>query len=172
MQEPSLKPDDFLPLDEALNFTDDDIAHNREGRLSARQIRRLQTRNIVSLLGGSLMSVALIGFGAWLVTQGAVVFGGVFILLGTGLFLAVRSGRGKRTAEAALGEIQQIQGPMTLSTAEFKNPNGVMIEYRVQVGEEVFVVSRDAFIAFNEAEADTFTLYYLPTLRVIMSAEP
>jgi hypothetical protein len=163
--------DDFLPLDEALNFTAEDLDANRDGRLSKRQTARLRARNGFGLIIGNLLVLALVGGGLWIVTLGSAVTGSLLVMAGGGLFVLSRRGRGDYVAAVDAGAVDTETGALTLDTRDYKNPNGVMTEYLVTVGTETFVVSQDAYIAFSETPAERFTVYYLPGARILLSAE-
>ena len=175
MNDVSQHQDDFLPLDEALGFSEADLAANRAGQLSETQAQRLRRRDRTGLIVGNIVAIGLLGGGMWLVSGGLVGFGALLIVLGGSLFLLTRWGRGDYTAETVSGTVEIVRGQLVLDTAEYKNPNGLVTEYRVRVGDEVFVISRDAFIALSEARQSDdhpFALYYLPRLRMLLSAEP
>ncbi len=163
--------DDFLPLDEAIGFTADDLTANRDGQLSERQTARLRARNGLGLIIGNVLVLALVGGGLWIVTQGGAFVGSLLVMLGGGLFVLSRRGRGDYVATVDAGAVTSTQGALKLDTKDYKNPNGVTTEYLVTVGAETFVVSRDAYIAFSEAPAESFSVYYLPGARILLSAE-
>ena len=163
--------DDFLPLDEALAFTADDLAANRDGHVSERQRAKLRARNSLGLIIGNLLIPGLVGGGLWIATQGGLLSGGLLLALGAGLFVLSRRGRGDYMAAVKAGAVTAERGTLHLDTKDYKNPNGVTTEYLVTVGGETFVVSQDAYIAFSETAATHFTIYYLPVARILLSAE-
>lgn len=161
--------DDRPSLADALNFTDDDLTANRAGRLSDVQSTRLRARAGYTTLAGALIALALAGGGFWLIALGATLAALALFALAAGLFVLTRWGRGTAAAEVAAGAVACVSGEAVLSANDYPNPNGNVTEYVLEIGDEAFVLSRDAFAAFEDG--DTYTVYYLPGLRMVISAE-
>jgi hypothetical protein len=162
-----------LTLQQALNFTADDLLANREGRLSEMQEYRLRVRR---------QRAALIGV--------ALVLAGVFIAT-LFLFLAQRTsnsiltlvGIGVTLCNAALTGVfarhwmrlnADIRGGTVLMTEGVlervvKPVSRRVYNYVVRVGEVEIFVSKDTFDAFQHQQP--YTLYRAPYTGTLLSAE-
>lgn len=156
-------------LAETLNFTEEDLQANRNGRLSEEQQRRLSAQSGCSIVGSALVVLGLAGAGFWMLALGWWQLAAVFFVLAVVIGLLNRAGRGGFRAEINAGTVAIAAGEITLSANEIANPNGGVVEYLLQVNDEVFVIPRDAFAAFEDNAV--YRVYYLPQSRIVLSAE-
>jgi hypothetical protein len=163
-------PDSAQALATTLNFTEDDLKANREGRLSAAQQGRLRSQVIFGIVGAALMVLVLLGVGLWIVALGSWWVASAFFTLALLIFVLNRSGRGKFGEEVRAGAVALAAGEITLTANEVSNPNGGVTEYLLTVNGESFVIPRDAFIAFEDNAV--YRVYYLPHSRIVLAAEP
>lgn len=158
-----------LSLASGLNFTGDDLIANRNGRLSDAQAARLRSRAGCSIIVGTVLVLALAGSGIWLALAEAWLWSIAFFVMAGGLFWLNRSGRASVTTERQNGQVAMIKGEAILSADDYASPNRKMTEYILTIGDEAFVLSKDAFSAFEDG--DIYTVYYLPKARIVLSAE-
>ncbi len=159
-------------LMEALNFDTDDLARNREGRLSARQLERLrQLRGRSVLIGMGI--ILLIGFAAAL-----IVFlsqrnnSPILLLVGIGVTICNAALTGilarnwlRLNADIRAGEVASVSGSVhhTIRVA------GRVAQYLLRVDGIDITVSKPVFLAV--AEGKPYRFYRAPASRVLLSAE-
>lgn len=156
-----------------LNFTADDLAANRAGHLSPRQLQRLQRmRQRTALLGGGLV-VVLIFVATGFLFLGQQGNSGILTLIGVGITMSnivlmgimlrnwLRLGEDLRKAQALTisGKAQRI----------IRATGRRVTNYVLRVGEVPIPMSRDALKVF-EHEAE-YCVYRTPYARVLLSAE-
>lgn len=161
---------DAPTLPQALYFTEDDLAANRNGHLSDEQAAQLQARAGCSTVGNTLVTLAFVGVGFWTIGIGQWWIGALLFGLGAAVFWLGRTGRVGITTELSTRAVASATGPISLDANEYANPNGTVTEYVLEIEDQAFVLSRQAFAAFEDG--DTYTVYYLPQAHMLLSAEP
>ena len=145
-----------------LRFNDEDIAFNRDGRLSPRQRRQLLWSATWRLVLGGAISVvaALVGAItldsalAILVALAGLLYGLYFTWIGFATMV-----------DATAGAVAYVTAP--LKTREFR---GRSVNYFVDVGPITKRLKRNAFASIRSG--DTYHLYYAPGCRTLLSLEP
>ncbi|MBX3085814.1 MAG: hypothetical protein KF716_29520 [Anaerolineae bacterium] len=181
-------------LAKAFQFTADDLKLNRQGRLSPTQIARLRkeaSRRAIPIL------LVLGGLGILTILTAPVSSGELFLfllILGVPAFLTISLTVGLTEAAVAPGLVTRQTGQAhlaygiysynpPLSPEEWKQlklSNGFKIgslilglgyegSYRLAINDLEFRVSRDEHAVLNMI---VYNVYYLPTLRKIVSLEP
>jgi hypothetical protein len=162
-----------VSLSEALQFTPDDLAANREGRLSAAQSERLRHLRRRSVMVG-LSMIVLIGLVA-----AALLFvalrnqSGILQLVGIGVTItnAAITGVLARNWLRLSGDLRD--GRASALTGEARHTirvTGRIANYLLRVEREEMNVSKPVFFAFEEGRRYRF--YRAPASRVLLSAEP
>lgn len=156
-----------------LDFTAADLAANREGQLSPRQIERLQRlRRRTALLGGGLV-IALIFVATVFLFLGQQGDSQILTLVGIGVTITnvvlmslvlrswLRLGEDLQRAQALAisGKVQRV----------IRASGRRVTHYVLRVGEVSIPVSRDTLKSF-EHEA-YYRVYRTPFARVLLSAE-
>lgn len=160
-------------LMQALRFDQRDLAKNREGQLSQRQIARLQPPRVQGLalwvlLGHVAVIVAILGAIAIISQHWGFL---LVALIATGMagmpIMMVRDQRFMQpaiNADVQNGVVKAICGPTTRHTQADKRRS-----YQITIDETTFEVSSKVYSGFfQESE---YCIYYLPRSRVIVSAE-
>ncbi|MEM6280731.1 MAG: hypothetical protein AAF787_00945 [Chloroflexota bacterium] len=163
-------PNDIPTLEEALNFTADDLTVNRAGKLSAEQQSMLRNRAGIRAFAANGMSLLLAVGGFWLLGQGFWPWAALLFASAGALFYFSSRGRAAASIEVNVGDIAIVSGEAVLTTDDVSGPERKVTEHILTVGDESFVISRYAFAAFEDG--DHYHVYYLPAARIILSAEP
>jgi hypothetical protein len=181
-------------LAKAFNFTVDDLRMNRQGRLSPTQIallRRNASRTVIPIL------LVLGGLGVLTILTAPMNGNEMFMLLlalGIPAFFAISLTVGLTEAAVGPGLVAKMTGQAHLAYGMFQyNPPltpeqwkalkiafgfklgnniislGYVGAYRLAINDLEFRVSRDEHAAL---EMVLYNVYYLPTLRKIVSLEP
>ncbi|MEL6148016.1 MAG: hypothetical protein AAFV33_24855 [Chloroflexota bacterium] len=161
---------DTPTLEEALNFTADDLAANRTGQLSDEQMTMLRNRAGIRGLAANAMSLVLAGVGFWLMNQSFWQWAALLFACAGALYYFSSRGRAHAAVEVAAGEVAVVSGEVVLTTDDVSGPERKVTEHILTVGDEAFVISRYAFAAFEDG--DHYHVYYLPEARLVLSAEP
>ena len=156
-------------LAETLNFNEEDLQANRNGRLSDAQQRRLMSQSGCGIVGAAVVVLALAGVGFWILALGSWQIASIFFVLAAVIAVLNRTGRGQFRAEVQAGRVAIAAGEITLIADEIANPNGGVVEYVLEVNDEGFVIPRDAFVAFEDNTV--YRIYYLPQSRIVLAAE-
>jgi len=159
-----------LELGDVLNFTEDDVLANRDGRLSESQRRLYFQRERGGLLSGMVVIVFFALMGSFMSMNGSVWLGAVFIGISLALVVATRVGRGERVSEVNANRVACVSGQVLCERSPINSAIGRRYEHRVTIGTETFVVSLPVYEAF--IEQDHLTVYYLAYNRLILSASP
>ena len=177
-----------VSLQQALNFTDADLAENRAGRMSAAQRARMtkgQSQSRVASIVMLVIFVALIIVIAIVVlppslapqpaTSSAVppwIIGVVIVVIAGVIMLSfLRTRRGIRGLTGALLHVEGEANPKSSSYGD-ANQDGFDTIHRVRIGGVNFPVASDLQVqAFDKGRK--YRAYYVKsTLPVILSAEP
>ena len=155
-----MRPNPYLLLLGALDFSVSDLYANRRGELSAHQREQLQRQSLheIELAIAGLIALIVCGI-AFEVRLIVVVFGAACLF---SVILAVVI----RFEEDAKGVVRVVSG-----RPEFK-PAGrlpFLRPYQLRVDSEDFLVSRPVMQAFDQQHR--YRLYYAPGSRTIVSAE-
>ncbi len=151
----------------ALKFTEDDLAANMGGQLSAGQVamfkqRRSTYASFIALLFGTVAAVLLF--------ISALIFNGIVLLLACGLLFALsgllvgvvpvlKINRDLRSG------VQTVEGRVDLDTI----PTQYSASYTVNVAGKKFKVKKRAFLAFKNG--DPYRIYYAPHTKTILAAD-
>ncbi len=162
-------------LMDVLHYDDDDLEANRAGRMTQRQIKRLNQDRILLML--LWLIPALLGVGA-LSLSCMVVFAVstqhmdtlLFLLIigfGVIIWLTLYFGAKSKRLVADLREqrVEEVEGRIDLSLQYGRNN----IAYAVQVDDERFALKKPVFFAFKNG--DPYRIYYAPHSKRILSVE-
>lgn len=153
------------PLMQALNFNEDDLAANREGRLSKAQRNLLYSHQNVQntwillsfLTGCPLMLVLLLAASR----LGALILVPVMVIglaVATWFFLSQRQRFARDLADA----VHVLEGPVQLDVISEST-------YIVAIGDQELSVKKAAFLAFKNG--DPYRIYYAPHSKTVLSVE-
>jgi len=159
-----------LELGDVLNFTEEDVLANRDGRLSESQRRLYFQHARRGLLSGMVVIVFFALMGSFMSMNGSVWLGAVFIGISLALVVATRVGRAERVSEVNANRVACVSGQVLCERSPINSAIGRRYEHRVTIGTETFVVSLPVYEAF--IEQDHLTVYYLAYNRLILSASP
>lgn len=152
-------------LARVFNFTPEDLALNRAGKLSPRQKQRL-VRDGVFYAAGGLIILALLAF---MLTRGDVSLGSIIIfsliLGGMGVYLLWQAKA--HGQDAHHGIVSRMEGKVTLRVSA--GPRRSTIVYYVVRGVE-FTVPVQAYYAL--VEGLNYRLHYTPQAKKVLSLEP
>jgi hypothetical protein len=148
--------------EQAFNFTDDDLKANRKGALSERQalLIRNDAMRTAGIVCGCLLAVTILGLISARNVAGAEVQFIGFIIVACLIFafwfyvLRIEAAIRGRSVEAITGEAD-----MMLS----------MGGQRLVIGERMFTLTYSVSYAIRQGSA--YTIYWLPSLRKIVSIE-
>ena len=160
-------------LMQALRFDQRDLAKNREGQLSPRQISRLQPPRFQGLavwilLGHVALIIALLGTIAIVSQQWGLLLVALFVGGMAGMpMIMVRDQRFMRPdvgADVRKGVVKSVCGHTSRHTRPDQERS-----YYIIIDETTFEVSSKVYGGFfQEGE---YCIYYLPRSRMIVSAE-
>ena len=158
------KYEDFLMR--ALSFTEDDLALNAAGQLSAAQMNRLKTQRTttaslavaLSVIVGGLLLFAN-GYARSLAPLVMMVLIFVLFTVVTGIIPAVQMTRDLQAG------VQVAEGRVELDTI----PRRKRTVYLVKLDGQKFKVQKQTFLAFKNG--DPYRIYYAPHSRTILAAE-
>ena len=162
-----------LTLAQAIGFTPDDLAVNREGRLSEMQDYRLRVRRQRAALSG----VGLVFIGAF-IASGFIFMGrqqsnGILTLLGIGVTLCNAAITGvfarywlRLNADIRGGKVNAISGNLVRVV---KPVTRRVVNMLIRIDEVELLVSKDVFDAFEHEQR--YTLYRTPYTGTLLSAE-
>ena len=158
------KYEDFLMR--ALSFTEDDLALNAAGQLSAAQMNRLKTQRTttaslavaLSVIVGGLLLFAN-GYARSLAPLVMMVLIFVLFTVVTGIIPAVQMTRDLQAG------VQGAEGRVELDTI----PRRKRTVYLVKLDGQKFKVQKQTFLAFKNG--DPYRIYYAPHSRTILAAE-
>jgi hypothetical protein len=163
-----------------LNFTEDDLAANQQGKLSDRQQQRLARQRLGIILGGLFITGIMLLF----------CYSGVYMLFALGLhrdgmigialplcmfafaglaapfgFLVLREGWNYDVAVQE-GKLTYIQGVLQKQLRFFEKG---WVTYYVKVGDTGFRVNNGVYQAFEEGQL--YHVYYMSKTKTFLSAE-
>jgi len=160
-------------LQQALGFTSDELAANRNGQLTPGQIEKL-SRSVRGQETGCLILIPIISFFAAVVGFGigqtwvagvATLIMALIILAILYLFVVRRSGRTLHS-----GMVRKITGIASVRVSTSRSASSSTTSYIVQIGSESFFVSRQVYAAFKEGKS--YTVYYVVLVgQSIVSAD-
>jgi hypothetical protein len=168
----STRPDPILAR--SIGFDDDDLRQNRAGRLSARQAQKLQSAQVNQghgLIGVVvLISVFMLPITIGVISSGDIVSGLIIGLLWLGISGALvtisRQDARKLAADIANGRVETAHGLVQCYTSGSEK-----VRYNLRMDDLIFEsVPQSVYIGFKHLEP--YTLYYTPTTRQIVAAEP
>ncbi|PWH15739.1 MAG: hypothetical protein DDG60_05310 [Anaerolineae bacterium] len=167
-------------LMQLFEFTQEDLAYNRQGRLSPRQTARLTSKRrgfklILLVLGltlacgggGALAVLGILSVSQSTVTGlGMLVGAGIFALLGAPfIFLGIKPMSPVKIAVA--------QGPIRLArvqrTRRVNNSTSTYVATELHLADKIFTVPDESFSALEEGAA--YAVYYWDGLTDIFSLE-
>ncbi|MCU0513374.1 MAG: hypothetical protein MUE40_12500 [Anaerolineae bacterium] len=162
-----------------LDFDDDDLAANRDGRLTAAQAQALARREErlfqrwLGLIGGVLLLLALSAYATFI---GELLPGALWAMIGCAVVLALLLAAllldvGRVQRDRHQGRVLCVQGRLRKSQALRRftlSPEPVV--YLVQVGAIVLEVEQALLSLLLELE--TYTLYYTPHSHILLAVEP
>jgi hypothetical protein len=161
-----------LDLTQALDFTADDLAANREGRLSEAQRTRLQKlRQRSALIGvGAVVGLGLMATIILFLGQGNGSL--ILNLVGIGVTICNAALAGvlvrswlRLSADINANAVQAISGTITHKL----RVTGRSVTYILNVDGEELIVARPIFRAFDEGKG--YRLYRTASSRLLLSAE-
>ncbi|MCA9890926.1 MAG: hypothetical protein KC546_21260 [Anaerolineae bacterium] len=167
------RPPSNVILMQALRFDPRDLAANREGNLSQRQITRLQPPRIQGLafwvmIGHVAVIFAVLGMIAIISQQGGLLLVAVIAAGMTGMpMMMVRDQKFMRPdlgKDVQKGVVKSVCGMTTRHTDPDKKRN-----YYITVDETTFEVTSKMYGGFFQE--GNYCVYYLPRSRTIVSAE-
>lgn len=162
-------------LADALQFSDDELALNRDGQLSDRQrddllsvAHQIRSFELLVYLAAAIVAVLVIldGIRRGDTLSSRVVMLGVLGVIVYGLEMVIQRYTSRYRLDAQAERIATRQGQVLLDIRQSSNS----ANYMVSVSGEKFNVARDAFFAFKNG--DPYVLYYAPRSRRLLSAEP
>lgn len=171
-------------LQEALNFTDEDLVANRAGKLGPTQQGRMTTTKgrsqVTNLIFGAVFLVIIIVIGAYVLPQylsssaaGQTVPIIVGVLILVVLIIGFTIIRSRRKLNRLDGAVLMTQGEANARGGVVPTSGGAMLPiYRLSVGSVTFALSTPepmhAFVNGKQYKA-----YYVQgTLPILVSAEP
>lgn len=150
----------------ALNFTEDDLALNASGQLSAAQMNRLKTqRTTTAILAVALSTIIgglLLFANLYARSLAPLVMMVLFIILFTvvtGIMPAVQMTRDLQA------DVKVAEGRVELDTIARRRRTA----YVVKLDGQKFKVQKMTFLAFKNG--DPYRIYYAPHSRTILAAE-
>ncbi len=150
----------------ALNFTEDDLALNAAGQLSAAQLNRLKTQRTSTAILAVALSVIVGGLllfaNVYARSLAPLVMMVLFVILFTvvtGIIPAVQMTRDLQAG------VQVAEGRVELDTIARRRRTA----YVVKLDGQKFKVRKMTFLAFKNG--DPYRIYYAPHSRTILSAE-
>ncbi|MBN8638753.1 MAG: hypothetical protein J0M07_25790 [Anaerolineae bacterium] len=150
----------------ALNFTEDDLALNAAGQLSAAQIERLKTQRSTTailavalsvIVGGLLLFANVYARSLAPLVMMVLIF--ILFTVVTGIIPALQMTRDLQAG------VQVAEGRVELDTIARRRRT----TYVVKLNGQKFKVRKMTFLAFKNG--DPYRLYYAPHSRTILSAE-
>lgn len=156
-----------------LDFTPDDLAANRAGRLSDTQAYRLRLKRArsVAIGVGVLLALAL---AATLCLFGGLRGSGILSLVGVGLTIVSAGIMGtfarywlRLSADIRENTVSAFSGPVERIV---KPVNQRILTYLLRVGGAEFAVDKQTFKAFTHQA--TYTVYRAKYSGLLLSAEP
>ena len=173
-QENAEPADHQTRLMQSMGFTQDDLAANREGRLSEIQHYNLQVRRQRSVMIG----LALILVAAFVATL-LIFLGGqddgsvILVLIGIGVTICSAALTGvfarfwmRLTADISDGSVQEYSGKLERVV---KPVNRRVVNYMIRVGAAEAFVSKEAFETFEHLLQ--YRIYRAPHTGALLSAE-
>lgn len=160
-------------LMEQLQFSEEDLATNRAGMLSAPQIERLRKARGRAFLvsGGALTLIALVASGLLFIAErggsGVGVLVGIALTLLNAIIMARAVQTWMRTEEdLRRGEVEKIAGSVKRTVRIF----GRLPVYVLTIDGREIVVSKDVFNSVREG--GYYTLYRARRTGTLLTAEP
>lgn len=165
----------------ALEITEEDVAINRDGQLSPRQMKKLRSRNRARMipLGAFVMLLVLLvlftlqGILGQIASTGESQYGAfawvmiaILAVMGFTTTRMIWSELSKANAAVKNAELRQIRGPVKLSIETDDNGDNWHI---VRVGSQRFKVIPPVYAAFEHKQK--YALYYTSTTQKIVGAE-
>lgn len=173
-------------LKAAFQFTDDDLAQNRAGRLSpTQQTRMAKSRRggqIVNLVMGAIFIVGLVIIAIVVLpgslapqpsTSSAVPPGIIVLVLAVVVvIIALTLLRTRRRLTRLTGDVFTVEGPANTRVRAFAEETVVAVTFRLSIGKTTFVLSdQQQLDAFEDGKP--YRAYYVKgTLPIIVAAEP
>ena len=148
-------------LKNALDFAEEDLESNREGRLSENQIALLRRESI------NWLSIALTGLVSGMLLFSGNISSNLFWLI-VGIFLFIFFGQRYLVNRNVLNSdrVNSIEGRVHQSIV----PSFLVgTDYRLTVNDTMFSVSKNVFLAFKNT--DPYVMYYI-TYSVFLANKP
>jgi hypothetical protein len=166
-------PEPKLSLAEALNFTPDDLAANRAGRLSAAQAERLNRswRRTLWIVIGLVVLFGLVATTLLFLAQRqespVLTAVGIVVTVVNAATVGLGAQSYLRTSgDLRRGEVAVVSGAVSHTI----RVTGRVLTYVLKVEGQELIVSKAVFYAVDDAKAYRF--YRAPSSRALLSAEP
>ncbi|RMF77726.1 MAG: hypothetical protein D6737_16835 [Chloroflexi bacterium] len=160
-------------LPDTLEFDDSDLAHNQEGRISARQIEHLKrTRSrlarirVVMIVGLMILTAAFLSFGRQNDTLVLQLLGVTTSILNAVVVGLLLRGWLRFGADLEDGRVESIDGEVTHTIRVV----GRSASYILHIAGEEMNVPKEVFLAFEESAS--YRVYRARHSKVLLSAEP
>ena len=162
-------------LGNALNFTEDDLQQNRDGKLSSRQVFRVRRKAIGYGVFALVVSMVAIIIGILILQDentndpiGIVIAFGVAIVFPLILIPIIR----RLWNAGGDGQIQMLEGKITSVTERKERMENVeQITRTVHIGGQRFSINRKVYQALKDKKGQHYRVYYLDEDN-IRSMEP
>lgn len=161
------KPEHALMV--ALNFTDEELALNRDENLSDEQkvwLTSLRNRWLKTLIASTIFGILFLMIG--MVREDVWIWIWIILIVGPGsAYLIAVSGKiAAYSRDIRLGRALMIEGRVIL---DISGKEGNLMKYLIKAEGLTFVVSKTVFLAFKNG--DPYRIYYTPYTKQILSAE-
>ncbi len=159
-------------LNSALDFDDTDLAANRTGTLSPRQIERLRATRSRNLRIGAGLVLALIVISTGFLYVGSAQKSLILNLVGIGVTLcnAALLGVNARSALRLSSDVDRKSVETLAGTVKHTiRVTGRVATYIIRVGGQDLIVTKPVFFALREDAA--YRIYRSKEARVLLSAE-
>ncbi len=154
-----MRPNPYMLLISALNFTAADLADNQRGRLSPNQ-REILLRQVVSSVRGWGLVVAVLGIGG-------LMFQSMVVIWFAGVMMAAVAALIWLSFQADLANgVRAVDGRVTLQE---RLPLPFWSPYYLVIGRFRFPVSREIGHGFTRGHS--YRVYYISRSRTIVSGE-
>ena len=159
-------------LQEALNFTDEDLQANRDGKLSEKQREKLeiaQQRSFRVLWVMTFIILASLLLALVSGTYGLIALGTIALLLAIMALMEYLTSYRAYQHDLNLKTIETAQGLLEYIMRENTSFDGMTHPAGIRIGELKFLLLQDQTTSFLEGEI--YSIYYAPATQTLLSAE-